>query len=92
MSLTKKVAKKATFFITNEAEGAPGFALEPVAHFCSLPIEASPLWRRKLRFLLVVKSFSHTLLGFSPLFINLSKKGHHKGDLFYLKTRPHCCD
>jgi hypothetical protein len=52
MSLTKKVAKKATFFITSEAEGAPGFALEPVAHFCSLPIGASPLWRRKLRFLL----------------------------------------
>ena len=33
---------KAAFF--NEAEGAPGFALEPVAHFRSLPIGALPLW------------------------------------------------
>lgn len=75
MSLTKKVAKKATFFITSEAEGAPGFALEPVVHFRSLPIGALPLWSA-----LgghpddVGKFFSHTLLWFSPPFINQIKK------------------
>jgi len=56
-------------FVANSPSRTPGFALEPVAHYDSLPIWALPLWRFASLHCHpnnVGKFFSHTLSRFEP--------------------------